>query len=230
MLFRILLIALTILIVYYAVGALTTYIMRIKNPLKKRNNDSKTIYLTFDDGVNPVYTPKLLDLLHEQNIKATFFVIASTLKGNEDLAKRIKDEGHVVGLHSYSHKNQILQSPFGLARDFKKSLEIFYDLGIKATLYRPPWGHVSPIGIWLCNIYKLKTVLWNVIVQDWQEDTTPEIIVNKLRTRVRKGAVICLHDGRGKNEAPLKTTLALEVMIPLWKGEGYTFETMDTYC
>ena len=67
------------------------------------------------------------------------------------------------------------------------------------------------------------------MAEDWQGDTTTEIIVDKLLKRSRRGSIICLHDGRGKNEAPSRTIKALEKVIPIWKSEGYKFATMEDY-
>lgn len=212
---------------YLLLGILTTGWLRASNPLKRLPRSSQTLYLTFDDGVNPVYTPMLLDLLKKNNIKASFFVLASSAKEYPQLLQRMKKDGHLVGFHSYNHRNQILQLPHQLIQDFEKSMKIFDDMGIEVAYYRPPWGHARPLGLYLCKAYQLKTVLWNVIVQDWQSNTTAEILCDKLTKKVHGNAVICLHDGRGKNEAPSKTIQALAAMIPKWKEEGYTFETVD---
>lgn len=169
----------------------------------------------------------LLDLLKKNNIKASFFILASSAREYPQLLQRMKKDGHLVGFHSYNHRNQILQLPHQLIQDFEKSMKIFADMGIEVAYYRPPWGHVRPLGLYLCKAYQLKTVLWNVIVQDWQANTTVEILCDKLTKKVQGNAVICLHDGRGKNEAPSKTIQALAAMIPKWKEEGYTFETVD---
>lgn len=212
---------------YLLLGILTTGWLRASNPFKRLPRSSQTLYLTFDDGVNPVYTPMLLDLLKKNNIKASFFILASSAKEYPQLLQRMKKDGHLVGFHSFHHRNQILQLPHQLIQDFEKSMKIFDDMGMELAYYRPPWGHVRPLGLCLCKKYGLKTVLWNVIVQDWQANTTVQILCDKLTKKVQGNAVICLHDGRGKNEAPLKTIQALANMIPKWKGDGHTFETVD---
>ncbi|WP_313524291.1 polysaccharide deacetylase family protein [Anaerotignum sp.] len=214
-------------LLYFLVGVVTTLWYRAMNPLKRLTQDSKKLYLTFDDGMNPVYTPMLLDLLKKTDVKASFFILASTAKSNPKLLQRMIEEGHQVGLHSFKHNNQILQFPHQLKLDFEKSMRIFDERKIEIKYFRPPWGHVRPLGLCLCKAYGLRIVLWNVIVQDWEGRTTAKILCDKLRKKVRGNSVICLHDGRGKNKAPLKTIEALSIMIPKWKEEGYAFETVD---
>ena len=185
------------------------------------------LYLTFDDGMDPRYTPKLLDLMEKYGIHATFFILASTAKQYPELLQRMKLEGHTVGLHSLDHKNQILQLPHSLFRDFRKSMEQFSMRKTKPTYYRPPWGHVTPLGLWLCKRYDLKIVLWTVIIGDWSKKATVMDLCHRLRTKVNGSAVICLHDGRGSDNAPLRTIASLETMLPHWIEEGYTFETIS---
>lgn len=224
---RVILLIVIIICAYLLIGLVTTYIYRKLNPLKKLDRSSKDIYLTFDDGINKKFTPELLDLLKKYNVKVSFFILASTIEGNEEILQRMKSEGHLVGFHSYNHKNQILQLPNEIISDFKKCIGIFSDFKVHTRFYRPPWGHVRLLGLLLCRIYGIKIVLWNVIVQDWQGDTTVDIIFEKLRNKVKGNSVICLHDGRGKNSAPSRTIETLDKIIPLWKEEGYNFETVD---
>lgn len=214
---------------YLLIGVVTTCVLRFTNPLKKRCKDGKKLCLTFDDGMDPRYTPQLLDLLAEHRIQASFFMMASTAEKYPELLHRMEREGHTIGLHSFDHKNQILELPHRLYRDFKKSMEVFSVQDIKVSFYRPPWGHVTPLGIWLCSKYNLKMILWTVIIGDWKKDTTVELLCQKLHDQICGSAVVCLHDGRGKNAAPLKTIGALKRMIPYWKEEGYVFETIAEF-
>lgn len=226
MLFKGFLIIISLVLAYLIVGIATTAYIRFTNPLKKLNKSDKTIYLTFDDGINNSFTPLLLDLLKEHSIKASFFLMASSVSENQAILQRMKDDDHAIGLHSFNHKNQIMQSPIALINDFDKSVTKLQEAGASTNFYRPPWGHSSLLGLYLCKVYQLKMVLWNVIIQDWEKTATAEILCDKLKAKVHGNAVICLHDGRGKNNAPLKTLDALKKMIPIWKKEGYRFETL----
>ncbi len=214
---------------YLLLGAVTTVIFRLKNPLHEACRSGKRLCLTFDDGIDPRYTPRLLDLLAEHHIHATFFILAQSAERYPDILQRMKQEGHTVGLHSLDHQNQILQLPHQLWLDFRKSMKIFAAQNTRLTFYRPPWGHVTPMGLWLCRQYHLHVVLWTVIIGDWSKKATVESLCQKLRTKVHGSVVICLHDGRGTNHAPLRTIATLETMLPQWKKEGYTFETISEF-
>lgn len=221
--------ALSLVLLYLLLGVVTTCVMRFTNPLHRKCKAGKTMCLTFDDGMDPRYTPQLLDLLASHKIHATFFVLASTAEKYPELLHRMESEGHIIGLHSFDHRNQILEVPHRLCKDFKRSLEIFSSQNVKPSFYRPPWGHVTPLGIWLCRKYQLQMILWTVIIGDWKSDATVELLCQKLHKQVCGSAVVCLHDGRGKNAAPLKTIGALERMIPHWKEEGYVFQTIPEF-
>ena len=224
-----LLIVLLVYLIYVLIGIICTLYMRYSNALIKLHKKEKRICLTFDDGIDLNYTPRLLDLLKSYDIKATFFILSSTAIKYPEILMRIKNEGHIVGLHSLKHQNALIQLPHQLCLDFKRSLAIMNDLKVSVKYYRPPWGHINPLGVYLCKRYNLKIILWTVIIGDWSKKANKEILCNKLYQKVNSSAVICLHDGRGKNEAPLRTIATLEEMIPYWIKEGYTFETITEF-
>lgn len=195
---------------------------------KKEKTKEKVIYLTFDDGPSE-YTEKLLDLLKQYNIKATFFCVANFAKERKTTIERMKQEGHTIAIHSLKHKNAMLQGIFETKKDLEKSLEIMNNLGIEIKYYRPPWGDSNLYLLHKLKSKNLKCILWNVMAEDWEASTTEDIILDKLIKRVSNGDIICLHDGRGKNKAPLKTIHALEKAIPIFLEKGYEFKTIDEY-
>lgn len=189
----------------------------------------KTLYLTFDDGPDPRYTPQLLDLLEQYQIPASFFVVAQSAQANPALIARMKRSGHVVGLHSLSHKNGLIQPPISACRDFSRSVAILQQLGIPPRYFRPPWGHWNAMTAAQAYSRGIQPMMWDVMAEDWSGDTTAQEIAHKLRTRTFDGAVICLHDGRGKNNAPARTIAALRQVLPQWLAAGYCFQTVDHY-
>lgn len=226
---NILIMILVIYLIYILIGVICTLYMRYRNPFKASSKKGKRLCLTFDDGIDPIYTPMLLDLLKSYDVKASFFILSSSAYKYPEILMRMKNEGHVIGLHSVKHQNGILMLPYQIYLDFKRSIKILDDKKIKPLYYRPPWGHINPFGVYLCKKYGLKIIFWTVIVGDWSKYVTKEILVNRLHKKINGSAVVCLHDGRGKNEAPLKTIATLKEMIPFWEKEGYKFETIPEF-
>lgn len=211
-----------ILILSY--GIIPTFYYKFKGtPIIKDVEEKKFLSLTFDDGPDKKYTVELLDLLKKYNIKATFFVVAKFAEENNEIIKRMEEEGHTIGLHSLEHKNALLNGPLYTSTDFKESLKIMRKLNINVKFFRPPWGHLNLSTVINLKKYDLKLVLWNVIIGDWKADITSDEISNRLIMKSKNKSIICLHDGRGENEAPRRTIEALEKTIPIWIKEGYEF-------
>lgn len=203
---------------------------KARNKLQHRHpNKSRTLYLTFDDGPNPEYTSLLLDLLARHQIQATFFVVAESATENPSILRRMKDEGHVIGFHSACHHSAYLMTPHQTEQDFSQGIQALTNLGVFSRLFRPPWGVVNWSSLYQIKKYHLKPVLWDVMAQDWRGDITAAEIVRRLRKRIRPGSVICLHDGRGAEGAPLRTIQALSILLPEWLEKGFCFRTLEPY-
>lgn len=223
-------IVVAVLVYIMIYGVIPTILYRLQNiRLKKRRiiNNIDDIYLTFDDGVDSKYTREVLKVLSKYDIKGTFFVVAQFAKENPEIIKEMKEAGHVIGLHSLKHKNQILQSPWATKKDFSESIKILESLDVSPQFFRAPWGHFSLAALKEIKKARFKIVLWNVIVGDWKANIEAKTIADKLLKSTEKGDIICLHDGRGKNEAPKRTVAALEIVLPIWKAKGYTFKTVE---
>lgn len=199
----------------------------------QRQNDyydgrkNKEILLTFDDGPNPAYTKTLLDILERENVKATFFLVADRIAENEDIVRRMVEEGHTVALHSYAHKRVWLKNPLFVRREFRRSLAIFKELDIRIEYYRPPWGCLNLSILNEIRRNHLKLLLWSVIVGDWEEDTSAEILEDRLMNSITGGSIVLLHDSgcdrRAYRYAPERTLEAVSSVIPKLKRDGYTF-------
>lgn len=223
-----LIIILTIILLCYSI--MPTYLYKFQHKLRTKNKiNKKVLYLTFDDGPDEKYTSHLLDLLKKYNVKATFFMVATFAKENPTIVNRVKEEGHLIGIHSFEHKNALFQSKSYTSYDFEQSVKIMKELGVNLKYYRPPWGHFNIFTNYEMKKHNLDKVLWDVMAQDWRGNTTADKICDKLLRRSKNGSIICLHDGRGENDAPLRTIKALEKAIPIWKKEGYKFLTMEEY-
>lgn len=218
-------ILLALLVVYSAYISPNIY-YRLFNKRVKSFSSKNQIALSFDDGIDGKYTEKLLDLLYKYNIKATFFILSSTIPKNPHILKRMKDEGHLIALHSLEHKCALLKGYFYTKNDFEKSMKIFKDNNIDMVYFRPPWGLFNLFTLKYIRKYNLQIILWSVMVGDWRKTTTADEIQRKLMKNIKAGSIICLHDGRGRDNAPSRTIEGLEKVIPLLKEE-YDFVTME---
>jgi peptidoglycan-N-acetylglucosamine deacetylase len=193
----------------------------------------KKLILTFDDGPDLRYTGKLLDLLKQEQVRASFFVVAKNAEKSPELIMRMKNEGHTVALHSFEHRHAYLSGYHYMKKDFKKSMEILKKLGCNIHFYRPPWGARNLYTNKFVKQYQLRMVLWDVMAEDWKAKSTPQMIAGKIENRVFDGAVICLHDAGensgGAKDAPIHTIEGLRLVIPKLKKAGYEFLTLEEF-
>lgn len=183
--------------------------------------EEKLIAFTFDDGPWPNSTPQILDILKENNIKATFFWVGSALKNQKDIAKAVVNEGHVVANHTWSHRYQ-KYSPAAAAKEIDSTAELIEELtGVESPIFRPPGG-VLDNGL---VDYVLKqnhvNVMWSVDSQDWKSSS--DKIINNVLKQAKSGGIILMHDGGGDRSATIK---ALPTVIKKLKEQGYTFVTI----
>ena len=197
--------------------------------LHRHQTKGHTLYLTFDDGPSPDYTPALLDLLAEHHVPATFFVVTEFARKNPSIIYRMKEEGHVIGFHSAHHTSAYLMPPRQTQEDFSQGLDDLTKLGVPPRLFRPPWGVVNLSSLYQVKKHRLTPTLWDVMAQDWRGDITTAEIIRRLRVRTRPGSVICLHDGRGAPGAPGRTIEALSILLPEWLAQGFCFRTLENY-
>ena len=192
------------------------------------NKKSPYIALTFDDGPNPEYTPKLLDILKEHDVKATFFVVGKNAQRYPDILRRIHSEGHVIGCHSFSHRHAWLLSPVYTFRDLKRVCRILEDeLGHNPGWYRPPWGMFNMFTLIAAQKMGLATAYWSIEAQDWESKTKPQHIYNTVISQAKAGSIVVLHDSGGAPSAPANTLEALPLIINNLKEKGYKFVTLE---
>jgi polysaccharide deacetylase len=183
--------------------------------------------LTFDDGPDDRYIHELLEVLDQNQVKASFFMVAENAQKNKMVVEKILGAGHRVGLHSWQHKNAMLYSYPYTKKDFENSYRIIKDLGLDQMLYRPPWGHTNIFSNHFVKKYGMKMIYWDVMAEDWEAQASPESIRKKLLDRTGPTSIICLHDA-GENSggavgAPKNTIEALRLAIPELKAKGYEF-------
>jgi nucleoside-diphosphate-sugar epimerase/peptidoglycan/xylan/chitin deacetylase (PgdA/CDA1 family) len=168
--------------------------------LEHGNRNRAQIALTIDDGPDPVYTPRILDILRDNAVKATFFVVGGAAEQYPEIVKRMKTEGHEVGSHSYSHPyfNQLSWS--GAAQEIKMTRWVLDRiLGEECRLFRPPHGKLSLRSLIPAWAAGQQVVMWNVDLKDYRA-STGEVEARLDRTSFSSGDIILYH---GTNEAAL---------------------------
>lgn len=184
----------------------------------KKPEEIKTVALTYDDGPNPVYTEKLLKVLAEEDVPATFFLMGKQVELYPEIVKEIRNEGHMIGNHTYSHINVCNTSREQVFEEIKKTNElIFQSCGSYPELFRPPFG-CERKG--LSEELAMFFVFWNIDTRDWHVQNT-SAIVNRILKNVKDGDIILMHDAYDT------TVEATKTVIPKLKEMGYTFVTAD---
>lgn len=184
-------------------------------------NDGKKVALTFDDGPNPIVTPKVLDILKENDIKATFFILGNQVHANSDLLSRILEEGHAIGNHSWSHPNFDNLSIEEAVKEIENTQSALENtIGYRPSLFRPPYGALDNDKLNQINQLNMAVVNWTVDTLDWSGISSEEIM-KLVREQIHPGGIVLMHDSKRNN-----TIDALEKLIPELKAEGYSFVTV----
>lgn len=196
----------------------------------KRKYASQKIAFTFDDGPNPIYTPQLLDLLKINNIKATFFVVASKAEQYPELIERMQAEGHLIGIHNYVHRSNWIMDPWMVRRQLDKSAGVIERItGERPIYYRPPWGLLNVFDFFLLKRYKI--ILWSLMAEDWRSKGGSEKVEKRLLHGMKNGDVILLHDcGKtigADEEAPVNTIHALKAVFKEVSSRGISCVRID---
>lgn len=186
----------------------------------------KVIYLTFDAGYENGNTAPILDALKKHNVPATFFIVGHYLESAPDLVKRMVEEGHCVGNHTYHHPDM---SQISDMASFKKEMEdvagLFEQItGEKLTMYyRPPQGKYSTDNLRMAKELGYKTFFWSLAYVDWYQDKQPtkEEAFQKLVGRIHPGAIVLLHSTSKTNGE------ILDELLTKWEEMGYTFRPLS---
>lgn len=186
----------------------------------------KVIYLTFDCGYENGNTEPILDALKKHNAKATFFVVGHFLETAPEMAKRMVEEGHAVGNHTYHHLDMPTISD---EETFRKEMDDVADLFQEITgtelscYYRPPQGKCNVENLKMAYELGYKTIFWSLAYVDWDQDNQPshEEAFDKLTTRVHPGAVVLLHNTSATNGK------ILDELLTKWEEMGYTFRPLS---
>ncbi|SET63581.1 Peptidoglycan/xylan/chitin deacetylase, PgdA/CDA1 family [Natronincola peptidivorans] len=185
------------------------------------------IALTFDDGPNPKYTPQILDVLKQQGVPATFFVMGSRVERHPEIVQRIAQEGHVVANHTWIHPDLSKVPQVTLLSEMQRTEDIIHKVtGLRTSLMRPPYGRVNPEGIEKLRDMNYKVINWSVDSVDWRDQDVDQILINTL-PGVRQGGILLFHDAGGDQQTRGATAAALPEIIHTLRSQGYEFVTVD---
>ena len=192
--------------------------------------------LTFDDGPNPAWTPQLLDILAEHDVRATFFLIGRYAHAEPDLVRRILAAGHVIGNHSWSHPNLAITATRRVEEELTRARDTLQQIaGIPIRWFRPPFGGRRPVVLSIARDLGMTPVLWNAITTDWREpspDRIAQSMIGKIDRNQRRGWAtnIVLHDGGhlalGANRGP--SVAAAAQLLGRYKPT-HRFVTLDAW-
>ncbi|MFD7154013.1 bifunctional polysaccharide deacetylase/glycosyltransferase family 2 protein [Kribbella sp. NPDC059898] len=191
----------------------------------------RTIAITFDDGPDPVWTPKILDVLRAHGVHATFFVVGTAVAKHPDLARRIVAEGHQIAVHTFTHANLSTAAPWRRSLELKQSQLILAGAtGVTTTLIRPPYSS-EPSALTDLDWKALRqvrdagylAVLTSQDSEDWRRPGTDKVIANSM-PRSTAGQVLLMHDAGGDRS---ETVEALNKLLPRLKARGFRFATVS---
>ncbi len=166
-----------------------------------KSSNKTNIYFTFDDGPHPTFTPQILNIMKSFQSQATFFVTGKNCEKYPHIVQQIIDEGHTIGLHSYSHQSLLFKSRQQLNYELVHPQKILEKInGSRSTIFRPPYGRFTPRLINLCHQLDLRIIMWDIMSCDFDLKIPNHTIVNRMLEVIRNGSIVVFHDGH-KNSA-----------------------------
>ena len=187
---------------------------------------SPVIYLTFDAGYENGCTARILDVLKAHQVPAAFFLVGNYIEKNEDLVRRMVEEGHTVGNHTMHHYDMSkISDPAAFTKELQDLEALFKQVTGQELprYYRPPQGIYSEKNLKMAQELGYKTVFWSLAYVDWKNDAQPTAAdaFAKLLPRIHNGAVVLLHSTSQTNAE------ILDELLTRWEEMGYRFGTLD---
>ena len=179
----------------------------------------KEIFITFDDGPIPEMTPWVLDTLQAYQAKATFFCVGDNVRKYPELYNRIKDEGHGIGNHSYSHLNGFRSTIRHYVRDVFKARRY-----IDSELFRPPYGRIRGLARRILKT-RFRIILWDILSMDYDNSLAPRQVVRNVIGHMKPGSIVVFHDNL---KARKNLEYALPRILDYYSKRGYTFVNLQS--
>ena len=192
------------------------------------DGDEKILYLTFDCGYENGNTEPILDALKKHNAQATFFVVGHFLESAPDVVKRMVEDGHTVGNHTYHHPDMSkISDTDSFSKEMNDVAALFREVtGTEmAMYYRPPQGKYSTANLQMAKDMGYSTFFWSLAYVDWNQDDQPshEEALKKLTERIHPGAIVLLHSTSKTNGE------IMDEILTKWEEMGYTFRTLADF-
>ncbi|MBD2043836.1 polysaccharide deacetylase family protein [Microcoleus sp. FACHB-672] len=182
----------------------------------------KVIALTFDDGPWIDTTEKVLNILKQYQVKATFFWIGKHLKLYPHIAKKVVVQGHAIGNHTWNHPYSL--NPSEATKEIEDTATLIYQVtDVKTSLFRPPGGVLNNGLAAYAQQQKYTVMMWSADSRDWNTGTSTSTMIDNVLRNTRSGGIVLLHDGGGNR---WQTVEALPVIIAEFKNRGYKFVTV----
>lgn len=188
-----------------------------------------SLALTFDDGPDPVWTPRLLDLLEALDARATFFPIAPLAACHPELLERMAAAGHTVGLHCCQHVRHADRDRDWLRRDTAEALELLAAVGIRPAFWRPPWGDTVGWSSEVARDHGLRLIGWTVDTHDWRGDCATEMF-EQTRIALEHGSIVLAHDGIGpgaRRKGAGETLAYVRLVARHARAQGLSLEALS---
>lgn len=199
--------------------------------IRRGPKDKNRIAITFDDGPEAKYTEKILDVLKEEKVKATFFVVGKQCFRYPQTVQRIVNEGHQIGNHTFGHANLVVKSSKKIDESLRKTNRaIIQFTGEYPLVFRPPRGLYNQKVLRIAARMGQKMILWTISSQDWR-GAKPKHISKKISKKIKPGDIILFHDGgsvvynKGKDRE--NTVEALRPIIRMIKSKNLKLVTID---
>jgi peptidoglycan/xylan/chitin deacetylase (PgdA/CDA1 family) len=187
-------------------------------------SDDKTIYLTFDDGPDPNATPRVLDILSEHDVRASFFLVGSRILGAESVVERSGHEGHLLANHGFSHRKLGLRSARTIETEVSETENILSSNGWSYhKLFRPPFGHFRPGMTRLLHRLGYRLIMWSLMPGDYR-NLASELLLQRTISNLHPGAIIVLHD---HSEDPQPMVRMLADLLKQLTARGYACKRLD---
>ncbi len=209
-------------------GNVTAEALEEYNAYFVAKGEDKVIYLTFDCGFENGNTQPILDALKKHDAPATFFVVGHYLESAPDLVKRMVEEGHTVGNHTYHHPDMSqISDPSSFRKEMDDVAVRFKDITGQdlAMYYRPPQGKYSAANLQMAKDMGYTTFFWSLAYVDWNQDSQPshEEAFQKLTGRIHPGAIVLLHNTSRTNGE------ILDELLTKWEEMGYSFRPLSDF-